>query len=64
MNSPATLGSPTPAAGAMVSAFHSGAARTAGFNTLDLSLLRPSTLYMLILLMIIGGSPGGAAGGI
>ncbi|HNP59854.1 MAG TPA: TrkH family potassium uptake protein [Nitrospirales bacterium] len=64
MNSPATLGSQTPSAGAMVAAFHSGAARTAGFNTLDLSLLRPSTLYMLILLMIIGGSPGGTAGGI
>jgi trk/ktr system potassium uptake protein len=64
MNSPATLGSQTPTAGAMVAAFHSGAARTAGFNTLDLSLLRPSTLYMLILLMIIGGSPGGTAGGI
>lgn len=64
MNSPATLGAQGPIDGAMVAAFHSGAARTAGFNTLDLSLLRPSTLYMLILLMIIGGSPGGTAGGI
>ena len=63
-NNPATLGSQTAAEGVMVAAFHSGSARSAGFNTLDLSLLRPSTLYMLILLMIIGGSPGGTAGGI
>lgn len=63
-NNPATLGSHAPVEGAMVAAFHSVSARSAGFNTLDLSLLRPSTLYMLILLMIIGGSPGGTAGGI
>jgi len=44
--------------------FHSISARTAGFNTLDLGLVMPPTLYFLILLMIIGGSPGSAAGGI
>jgi trk system potassium uptake protein TrkH len=44
--------------------FHSVSARTAGFNTLDLSLMATPTLYFLILLMIIGASPGSAGGGI
>ena len=48
----------------MVAYFHSVSARTAGFNTVDLSLMGHSTLYLLILLMIIGGSPGSTAGGI
>ncbi len=44
--------------------FHSISARTAGFNTIDLSLVATPTLYFLILLMIIGASPGGTGGGI
>ena len=44
--------------------FHSVSARTAGFNTLDMSLVATPTLYFLILLMIIGASPGGTGGGI
>jgi trk system potassium uptake protein TrkH len=38
--------------------------RTAGFNTLDTGALNPGTLYMVILLMFVGGSPSGTAGGI
>lgn len=49
---------------AIVSFFHSVSARTAGFNTIDLSHLRGASLYLLILLMIIGGSPASTAGGI
>ncbi len=49
---------------ALVAFFHSIAARTAGFNTVDLSLLRGASLYLLILLMVIGGSPASTAGGI
>ena len=48
----------------MVAYFHSVSARTAGFNTVDLSLMGKPTLYLLILLMVVGGSPGSTAGGI
>lgn len=44
--------------------FHSVSARTAGFNTVDLSQLAPATLFVLMLLMWIGGSPASTAGGI
>jgi trk system potassium uptake protein TrkH len=48
----------------VVSAFHSISARTAGFNTLDLSQFTNASLYLLVIFMFIGGSPGGTAGGI
>jgi trk system potassium uptake protein TrkH len=48
----------------MVSYFHSVSARTAGFNTVDLGLGSGATLYLLVLLMFIGASPGGTGGGI
>ena len=48
----------------LVAYFHSVSARTAGFNTVDISLLATPTLYLLILLMIVGASPGGTGGGI
>ncbi|MDR4495722.1 MAG: TrkH family potassium uptake protein [Nitrospirales bacterium] len=48
----------------LVGAFHAISARTAGFNTLDLSHLTNASLYLLVILMFIGGSPGGTAGGI
>jgi trk system potassium uptake protein TrkH len=44
--------------------FQSVTARTAGFNTVDISALSPSARFILILLMFIGGSPGSTAGGI
>jgi trk system potassium uptake protein TrkH len=44
--------------------FQSVTARTAGFNTVDISTLSPSSKFILILLMFIGGSPGSTAGGI
>lgn len=48
----------------LVGAFHAVSARTAGFNTIDLSLLGNASLYLIVILMFIGGSPGGTAGGI
>lgn len=63
-HNPQTAGNQTTGDLLMVSAFHSVSARTAGFNSVDLSQFRPSTLYMLILLMLVGGSPGGMAGGL
>jgi len=44
--------------------FQSITARTAGFNTVDVKALSPSSKFALILLMFIGGSPGSTAGGI
>jgi len=44
--------------------FHSITARTAGFNTVAMEGIAPLTVQFLIILMIIGGSPGGTAGGL
>jgi len=44
--------------------FQSITARTAGFNTMDISAMSASSRFVLILLMFIGGSPGSTAGGI
>jgi trk/ktr system potassium uptake protein len=44
--------------------FQSITARTAGFNTLDVGAMRPATLWLLMLLMFVGGCPGSTAGGI
>jgi trk system potassium uptake protein TrkH len=46
-----------------ISFFHAVTPRTAGFNLLDLSNFYPFTLIFIIFLMMIGGSPGGTAGG-
>jgi len=50
--------------GVLGALFQSVTARTAGFNTVDISALSPSGKFTLILLMFIGGSPGSTAGGI
>lgn len=44
--------------------FHSVTARTAGFNTVPMSGIGSLTIQILMLLMLIGGSPGGTAGGL
>lgn len=44
--------------------FQSVTTRTAGFNTVDIGTLAPGTLFLMILLMFAGGSPGSCAGGI
>jgi trk system potassium uptake protein TrkH len=50
--------------GVLGALFQSISARTAGFNTVDISSLSASSKFVLILLMFIGGSPGSTAGGI
>ncbi|MHC4461693.1 MAG: TrkH family potassium uptake protein [Planctomycetota bacterium] len=56
---------PVPASTGILGAlFQSITARTAGFNTIDISALSVSSKFILILLMFIGGSPGSTAGGI
>ncbi|MDD7740150.1 MAG: potassium transporter TrkG, partial [Lachnospiraceae bacterium] len=44
--------------------FQSVTARTAGFNTLDLTRCTESSQFLLTVLMMIGGSTGSTAGGI
>ncbi len=44
--------------------FHSVSARTAGFNTVEMAQLGPASLFLLMILMWIGGSPASTAGGI
>lgn len=48
----------------LTSIMQSVTCRTAGFNTVDIGLLRESTLGVMMTLMFIGGSPGSIAGGI
>jgi len=47
----------------MVSLFHSVSCRTAGFNSVDIGLLTNASLFVMILLMMIGGGPCSTAGG-
>lgn len=47
----------------MNAAFQSTTLRTAGFNSIDLTLIRPATWTLMILMMFVGGSPGSTAGG-
>ncbi len=48
----------------LTSTFQSISLRTAGFNTVDFSLLSDATLLIMVALMFIGGAPGSCAGGI
>lgn len=45
------------------SLFQSVTTRTAGFNTIDLTIISEVGITIMIMLMIIGGSPGSTAGG-
>jgi trk system potassium uptake protein TrkH len=47
-----------------LSFFQAVTPRTAGFNTITISLFSPLTLVLLMLFMFIGASPGGTGGGI
>ena len=46
------------------SLFHSVTTRTAGFNTVSMSAIGPLTAQVMMILMLVGGSPGGTAGGL
>lgn len=43
---------------------HSATTRTAGFNSVDMLAFRPASVTVMMVLMFIGGCPGGTAGGI
>ncbi|MDH5427107.1 MAG: TrkH family potassium uptake protein [Nitrospirota bacterium] len=62
-NNPATMQGLSVGETFTVSYFHA-VSRTAGFTSLDLGGMREPTLYFLLILMAIGGSPGSMSGGI
>ncbi|MDR7871254.1 MAG: TrkH family potassium uptake protein [Tissierellaceae bacterium] len=63
-NNPETLGNLSLKGKILASTFQSIIARTAGFNSVDMAPLYDTTIFVLIILMFIGGSPGSTAGGI
>lgn len=48
----------------VASFFQSVVPRTAGFNSIDISKIKDTSAFIMIILMFIGGSPGSTAGGI
>ncbi|SKC00962.1 trk system potassium uptake protein TrkH [Lachnospiraceae bacterium] len=48
----------------LASLFQAVTPRTAGFNTVDLSSMSPLSRSLMMILMLIGGSPGSTAGGL
>lgn len=59
-----TIGTMTGGGKLLASFFHSVSTRTAGFATVAQGGLRDATILFSCLLMFVGGSPGGTAGGI
>ena len=47
----------------LASLFQAVTPRTAGFNTVDLAAISDTGVYLMMILMLIGGSPGSTAGG-
>ena len=64
MNNPDTIGNMTLDNKIMSAMFNSTTLRTAGFSTINYGVLRRGTLLIMSIYMLIGGSPGGTAGGI
>lgn len=63
-NNPATLAPLNMQAKILAAFFQSVTTRTAGFNTIDTASLATPTLFIVIIFMFIGASPGSTGGGI
>ena len=63
-DNPGTLGSLEPGQKILAAAFQSVTTRTAGFYTFSQGAMHQGTKLLNCLLMFIGGSPGGTAGGV
>lgn len=63
-NNPTTIGTFRWYDKILASFFQSVTTRTAGFNTVSISTLRPATIFSFCILMFIGASPGSTGGGI
>ncbi len=64
MRNTKTLGNLTLPQQLLAAWFQSVTSRTAGFNTIDNGQMSNAGLFITIALMLVGGSPGGTAGGI
>jgi trk system potassium uptake protein len=64
IRNPQTLGALSFPQQVLAAWFQSVTSRTAGFNTIDVSKMTTAGLFVTIALMLVGGSPGGTAGGI
>ncbi|WP_313756788.1 TrkH family potassium uptake protein [Tissierella sp.] len=63
-NNPYTIGNLNTGEKLISSFFQSVVPRTAGFNSVNIGGLQDTTVFFMIILMFIGGSPGSTAGGI
>lgn len=63
-NNPETIGNLSFTQKILPSFFQSVVTRTAGFNSLNMSMIKDTSAFLFIILMFIGGSPGSTAGGI
>ncbi|MGL5312773.1 MAG: TrkH family potassium uptake protein [Peptostreptococcaceae bacterium] len=61
---PETLGELSIKGKLLASFFQSVTTRTAGFNTIDLTIMHQSSIFVMIILMFIGASPASTGGGI
>jgi trk system potassium uptake protein TrkH len=64
LHNPNTLGSMSFGDKLMAAWFQSVSPRTAGFNTIDISKMTTTGLFITIAFMFIGASPGGTGGGL
>lgn len=64
IRNPGTLGMLKPSEQVLAAWFQSMTARTAGFNSIDLSQMSTAGLFVTIALMFVGASPGGTGGGV
>lgn len=60
----ATLGNLSPGGKVLGALFQSVTTRTAGFNTIPLDRMGQDSQFLTVILMFIGGSPAGTAGGV
>ena len=63
-DNPETMSNFTQKEKILSSFFQSTITRTAGFNSINLTGMRESTVVIMVILMFIGGSPGSTAGGV
>ena len=63
-NNPDTLGNMDMKGKLLSSMFQTTTLRTAGFNSIDLSLTKEPTILLMVILMLIGASPASTGGGI
>lgn len=63
-NNPMTMGKLSFPEKLMAAAFQSITPRTAGYNTIDIAALTTPSLFLTMLLMFIGASPGSTGGGV